>query len=89
MAWLLSISGVVNDVSGGLPLYQVLAKTATAEFFRELAGRPLAPFDSRDFGSHLSNEDLICTWAALFFIPSRYWIGRWHDALEKWAQTEP
>jgi len=83
---LLSLSGVVADVSGRPSVDAVLTKTAAGEFFRELAARPLAPINSRDFGSHLSNEDLICTWAALFFIPSRYWIGAWRDVLGVHAQ---
>ncbi|MGP6157569.1 MAG: AarF/UbiB family protein [Vulcanimicrobiaceae bacterium] len=84
---LLSMSGVVADVSGRPSLDQVLTKTAAAQFIRELGGRPKARLDSRDFGSHLSNEDLICTWAALFFIPSRLWLGTWRDALDAWAKA--
>ncbi|MFY9779111.1 MAG: AarF/ABC1/UbiB kinase family protein [Candidatus Baltobacteraceae bacterium] len=86
---LLSMSGVVADVSGRPSLDQVLTKTAAVQFFRELGRRPRAQLDSRDFGSHLSNEDLICTWAALFFIPSRYWIGTLRDALGVWAKAGP
>jgi ubiquinone biosynthesis protein len=84
---LLTLSGVVSDVSGRPSLDQVLTKTGAAQFFRELAGRPLARIDSRDFGSHLSNEDLICTWAALFFVPSRYWIASWRDVLSTLAKA--
>jgi ubiquinone biosynthesis protein len=84
---LLSMSGVVADVSGRPSLDQVLTKTAAVQFLRELKGRPRASLDSRDFGSHLSNEDLICTWAALFFVPSRYWLGTWRDALDVWAKA--
>ncbi len=84
---LLSMSGVVGDVSGHPSLDQVLTKMGGAQFFRELAQRPRASLDSRDFGTHLSNEDLICTWAALFFIPSRYWLGTWRDVLDVWAKA--
>jgi len=80
---LLTMSEVVGDVSGRASIVQVLTKTGAAQFLRELVRRPLTPLESRDFGSHLSNADLICTWAALFFIPSRYWIETWRDALKR------
>jgi ubiquinone biosynthesis protein len=84
---LLTMSEVVEDVSGRPSIVGVLSKAGAAQFFREFIRRPLARPGSRDFGSHLSNEDLVCTWAALFFIPPRYWIETWRDALHVWAKT--
>jgi ubiquinone biosynthesis protein len=78
---LLTMSEVVSDVSGRASIVGVLTKAGTGQFFRELLRRPVAPLGSRDFGSHLSNADLVRTWAALFFIPSRYWIETFRDAL--------
>jgi ubiquinone biosynthesis protein len=78
---LLTLSEVVGDVSGRASVVAVLTKAGAAQFFRELIWRPLSPIGSRDFGSHLSNVDLVRTWAALFFIPARFWIGTWRDAL--------
>jgi ubiquinone biosynthesis protein len=78
---LLTMTEVAGDVSGRASVVAVLTKAGAAQFFRELLRRPLSPLGSRDFGSHLSNADLIRTWAALFFIPTRFWIGTWRDAL--------
>ncbi len=84
---LLTMAEVVSDVSGRPVPVEVLMKIGAAQFLRDLAGRARAPLDSRDFGSHLSNEDLIRTWVSLFFIPSRYWIGTWRDAFDAWAKA--
>jgi ubiquinone biosynthesis protein len=78
---LLTMSEVAGDVSGRASVVAVLTKAGAGQFFRELLRRPLSPIGSRDFGSHLSNADLMRTWAALFFIPSRFWIGTWRDVL--------
>jgi len=78
---LLTMSEVAGDVSGQASVVAVLTKAGAAQFFRELLRRPLSPIGSRDFGSHLSNADLMWTWVALFFIPSRFWIGTWRDVL--------
>jgi ubiquinone biosynthesis protein len=86
---LLSLTGVVSDVSGRPSLDRVLTKAGALQFLRELPGRALAPMDSRDFGTHLSDVDLLCTWAALSLLPSRYWIETWRDALQAWAHVPP
>ena len=78
---LLTMSEVAGDVSGQASVVAVLTKAGAAQFFRELLRRPLSPVGSRDFGTHLSNADLMWTWVALFFIPSRFWIGTWRDVL--------
>jgi ubiquinone biosynthesis protein len=78
---LLTMSEVVGDVSGRPSVVGVLTKAGAAQFLRELVKRPLAPLTSRNFGTHLSNTDLVGTWAALFFVPSRFWIETWRDVL--------
>ncbi|MGD0472681.1 MAG: AarF/UbiB family protein [Candidatus Velthaea sp.] len=80
---LLTMSEVVSDVSGRSSVVGVLTRTGAGQFFGELLRRPLAAPASRDFGSHLSNVDLVRTWAELFFVPSRYWIGTVRDALRR------
>jgi ubiquinone biosynthesis protein len=84
---LLTMTEVAVDVSGRASVVAVLTKAGAAQFLREFVRRPLAPLESRDFGSHISNEDLVCTWAAVFFMPSRYWIQTWRDALHAWSRT--
>jgi ubiquinone biosynthesis protein len=83
---LLTMSEVAGDVSGQASVVAVLTKAGATQFFRELLRRPLSPIGSRDFGSHLSNVDLMRTWVALFFIPSRFWIGTWRDVLHLGAR---
>jgi ubiquinone biosynthesis protein len=78
---LLTMTEVAGDVSGRASVVAVLTMAGAAQFFRELLRRPFSPIGSRDFGSHLSNVDLVRTWAALFFIPTRFWIGTWRDVL--------
>lgn len=78
---LLTMSGVVADLGGRPLLDRVLAQTAVEQFAREAGRRPFAAPGSRAFGSHLSDADLMCTWAALFFVPSRFWLATWRDAL--------
>jgi ubiquinone biosynthesis protein len=85
---LLTLSEVVGDVSGRASIIAVLTKAGAAQFLRELVRRPLTPLESRDFGSHLSNGDLVYTWAALFFIPTRFWFETWRDALRSPAKAK-
>ena len=79
---LLTLSGVVGDVSGQPSIDAVLIETGLAQCGRELAVRGLASFDSRAFGSHLSNADWFGLWAGLPLTAARYWIGVWRDLLD-------
>jgi ubiquinone biosynthesis protein len=85
---LLTLSEVIADVSEMPSIGDVLTKAGAAQFVRDLMSRPLAPLRSRDFGTHLSNADLVVTWGALFFMPTRYWVGTWRDALHRWAKAD-
>ena len=79
---LLTLAGVVSDVSGQPSVDEVLILTGLMQCSREWAARGLAPFESRAFGSHLSNADWFGLWAGLPLTVSRYWAGIWRDALE-------
>lgn len=83
----LTLSGVIGDVSPKPSVDEVLIATGLAQCFRELAARGLAPFDSRAFGSHLSNADWFGLWAGLPATVARYWLGVWQDALEQACTT--
>jgi ubiquinone biosynthesis protein len=78
---LLSLSGVVADVSEGCTIDPVLINVGMVQFYREIAGRALAPADSRAFGTHVSNADLVGLWTSLPVTATRIWIGMWQDAL--------
>jgi len=79
---LLTLSGVIGDVSGQPSIDEVLIMTGLTQCGREWPARGLAPFDSRAFGSHLSNADWFGLWAGLPTTVARYWIGMWRDALD-------
>ncbi len=78
---LLTLSGVISDVSGQASNDAVLIMTGLAQYWRELPGRGLVPFDSRQFGTHWSNADGFGLWAGWPMTVARYGIGLWQDAL--------
>lgn len=78
---LLTLQGVARDVSGEIAVDDVLVRSGIRTFAKELPKRPLAPAMSREFGSHVSNLDLINAWVAVPWIPTRYWVASWRDLL--------
>jgi len=78
---LLSLSGVVADVSAGCSSDRVLFNAGAERFLRELPGRALTPAGSRAFATHLSIADLFGLWASFPATATRYWLGTWQDAL--------
>ena len=78
---LLTLMAIVREVCEAVGLDSVFARSATLQFLRELPGRALAPPESRVFGSHVSNWDLMRMWSALPVLPARFWIESWRDAL--------
>jgi len=78
---LLTLSGVLDDVAGQTAIDEVLLRTGLIQCCRELAARGLAPFESRAFGTHLSNADWFRLWAGLPVTAIRYWTELWRDAL--------
>ena len=78
---LLTLQGVARDVSGEVTVDTVLVRSGLTTFAGELGERAKAPVSSREFGTHLSNFDLLTTWAALPWVPTRFWLGAWRDLL--------
>jgi ubiquinone biosynthesis protein len=78
---LLTLSGVLDDVSEQIAIDDVLIRSGLLQCYRELAARGMAHFESREFGSHLSNADWFRLWAGLPMTVLRYWIETWRDAL--------
>ncbi len=86
---LLTLSGVISDVSGRSSIDEVLIMTGLTQYCREWPARAFAPFASRAFGSHLSNADGFGLWAGLPVTVARYWVERWRDALDARALMFP
>ena len=86
---LLTLSGVIGDVSGQPSIDEVLIMTGLTQCCREWPARAFASFDSRAFGSHLSNADGFGLWAGLPMTVARYGIERWRDALDARDSTFP
>ncbi len=84
---LLTLSGVVTDVfkEGGID--RVLLASGAAQFRRELRRRPGASPDSRKFGTHVSNADLVKLWVSVPWTPARYLLDTWRDLLSPPAAT--
>ncbi len=80
---LLTLTGVVSDVFESGSVDAVLVRSGAAQFGRELRRRPVATLDSRAFGTHVSNADLIKLWVSVPWTPTRYWLETWRDLLER------
>ncbi|EXI90786.1 MAG: putative ubiquinone biosynthesis protein UbiB [Candidatus Accumulibacter regalis] len=72
---LLTLSGVVADVSGQTGMDGVLVRHGAAQFLRGLMWRPWAWADSRAVGAHLSTADLVGLWADLPATTLRFLAG--------------
>jgi len=79
---LLTLSGVVDDVSDGVHFDDIMIRGGLLQFAGELGGRLMAPLEARRFGSHVSNGDIVRTWIGLPWWPARYWLNAWRVALE-------
>jgi ubiquinone biosynthesis protein len=86
---MLTLSGVVADVCERVQADGLLIRSGLRAFLGELRGRLSAPLDSRRIGTHLSNADLIRLWAAVPWIPTRFWLDTWRDALRGRAVIPP
>jgi ubiquinone biosynthesis protein len=78
---LLTLTGVVADVCREGSVDDVLVRSGAAQFGRELRRRPGATLDSRAFGTHVSNADLIKLWASVPWMPTRYFLETWLELL--------
>jgi ubiquinone biosynthesis protein len=73
---LLTLSGVVADVSQAVSMDGVLVREGARAFLAGLPWRPWTLTFSRDPGSaHLSNADLFALWAELPATALRFWLG--------------
>ncbi|MCB1916144.1 MAG: phosphotransferase [Rhodocyclaceae bacterium] len=70
-AWL-TIAGVIADLGAEDAADPVLVATGLAQWLGEWPARLLAQPDSRRFGTHLSNADLMRSWAGCWLWPLRY-----------------
>ena len=70
---LLTLKGVIADISTRCSTEGVLISAGMRQFQRELAARPFVSMDSRAFGSHVSNMDLFRLWYTMPLTVTRYW----------------
>lgn len=84
---LLTLAGVVSDISPTCHPDRVLLRAAWAQFFADLPQRVGATPDSRSFASHLSNNDLVQLWLHTPAATARYWEGAWEDWMRLWRQA--
>lgn len=78
---LLTLTGVIRDVWPSASIDEVLVAGAGRQFISESWLRPLAPLESRVFGTHLSSEDLLRFLSTFAWTPARYVVGSCRDAL--------
>jgi ubiquinone biosynthesis protein len=76
---LLTLTGVVDDVSDEVSVDRVLIETGVKEFVVELRARLAADDRSRAFGSHVSNTDLVQLFTSVTWIPARFWLDTLRD----------
>lgn len=77
----LTIEGVVSDVSRKSSIGRVLPASAARQFMRELAARAFALPGSRHFGTHLSNLDLFSLYWGGPTAAARFWAHHWERKL--------
>ena len=73
---LLTLEGVVADISAHSSIDHVLPRLALRQFSREWNSRPLALPTSRHFGTHLSNLDLLSLYGSLPISAVKFWMNR-------------
>jgi ubiquinone biosynthesis protein len=78
---ILTLEGVVADVYGDGTFDSALISAAVGQFSRELPSRPITSLTSRDFGTHLSNLDLISLYWGIPVSASKFWGNFWKSWL--------
>ncbi|WP_089729867.1 AarF/ABC1/UbiB kinase family protein [Candidatus Thiosymbion oneisti] len=78
---ILTLEGVIKDISGGSSIGRVLPAAAIRQFVCELTARAFAPPASRHFGTHLSNLDLLALYWGGPTAAARFWTHRWQRRL--------
>ena len=84
---LLTLTGVMADISTRYSTEGVLISSGMRQFQRELASRPFVSVDSRAFGTHVSNMDLFRLWYTMPLTVTRYWSKNCQFYLEKLQTT--
>jgi ubiquinone biosynthesis protein len=77
----LTIEGVVTDISSKGSIGRVLPLSAARQFLRELTARAFSLPTSRDFGTHLSNLDLVSLYWGGPTAAARFWAHHWERRL--------
>jgi len=77
----LTLTGVIRDVWPHASIDEVLLASGGRQFVAESWLRPLAPLESRIFGTHLSSEDLLRLLSTFAWTPARYLLGTYRDSL--------
>lgn len=77
----LTIEGVVSDISNKSSIDRVLPASAARQFLRELAERAFTLPGSRHFGTHVSNLDLVSLYWGGPVAATRFWTHHWESKL--------
>lgn len=78
---ILTLEGVIKDISGESSIGRVFPAAAIRQFVCELTARAYAPPASRHFGTHVSNLDLLALYWAGPTAAARFWTHRWQRRL--------
>ena len=77
----LTIEGVVTDISSKSSIGRVLPVSAARQFLSELGSRAFAMPDARHFGTHVSNLDLVSLYWGGPIAATRFWKYHWENRL--------
>ena len=77
----LTIEGVVTDISSKSSIGRVFPASAARQFLSELGSRALAMPDARHFGTHVSNLDLLSLYWGGPIAATRFWKHHWENRL--------
>ncbi|MCB2263986.1 MAG: phosphotransferase [Candidatus Thiosymbion ectosymbiont of Robbea hypermnestra] len=86
---ILTIEGVITDISGKSSIGRVLPTSAIRQFLCELTARAMAPPTSRHFGTHLSNLDLLFLYWGGPAAATRFWTHHWRNRLMTLIDNPP
>lgn len=71
----LTLNGVVADISGAASIDSVLISSGAVDFFHHLTTRLVTQAQSRHTGIHVSNRDLLDLWLGSPITIFRFWFG--------------
>lgn len=86
---LLTIEGVIADISGKSSIGRVLPTSAIRQFVCELTARTFAPPGSRHFGTHISNLDLFSLYWGGPIAAAKFWTHHWQNQLTTLTDDPP